>query len=251
MRSIEKAVLGVVALGAAVAGGMAFTHSHRAAAGPQADAWASAPPLAAPPGAARAVLARQAAASQAPAPASAAQLILSEFDARQNAPARPLDRLAVLAFANRCAPSAPGSVLASIVKVESGYNPFRIGVNGPAHRVVTPASQAEAEAVAARLIESGQSVDLGLAQINSRNLSWLGLSLADAFDPCANLAAAAKIIDQGFSAALKRSPQNRPLLETAFSLYNTGNIEAGLVNGYVGRIEAARRQQVRLADAQP
>jgi type IV secretion system protein VirB1 len=66
--------------------------------------------------------------------------------------------------------------------------------------------------------------------------------VGEAFDPCANLAAAAKIIDRGYNAALRAGPQNRPLLQTAFSLYNTGDAERGLENGYVDKVEAARRE---------
>jgi type IV secretion system protein VirB1 len=132
--------------------------------------------------------------------------------------------------------------LASIAKVESGDDVLTVGENGQKHLVFRPLSRQAAEALAARLIASGANVDLGLTQINSRNLGWLRLSVGEAFDPCANLAAAAKIIDRGYNAALRAGPQNRPLLQTAFSLYNTGDAERGLENGYVDKVEAARRE---------
>ena len=44
---------------------------------------------------------------------------------------------------------------------------------------------------ARRLIVAGHSVDLGAWQINSRNLSLLGLGVADAFEPCKAVSAAA------------------------------------------------------------
>jgi hypothetical protein len=145
-------------------------------------------------------------------------------------------------LADRCAPTVPASVLVSIAKVESGDVPLTIVQNGNPHLVFRPASKIDALKLATRLIASGRNIDLGIAQINSRNLGWLGLSPEDALDPCKNFAAAAKIIDRGYLAALKLSPQNRPLLQTAFSLYNTGDANLGLINGYVARVEAARRE---------
>ncbi|MGH7031530.1 MAG: transglycosylase SLT domain-containing protein, partial [Stellaceae bacterium] len=47
---------------------------------------------------------------------------------------------------------------------------------------------------ARRLIAAGHSVDLGAWQINSRNLSLLGVGVADAFAPCTAVAAAARLL---------------------------------------------------------
>lgn len=47
------------------------------------------------------------------------------------------------------------------------------------------------------MISAGRRVDLGLAQINSKNLGWLGLSVEAAFDSCQNLAAAARVLQAG------------------------------------------------------
>jgi soluble lytic murein transglycosylase-like protein len=38
------------------------------------------------------------------------------------------------------------------------------------------------------------TVDVGLAQVNSSNFGWLGLTMADALDPCRNLAAGARVL---------------------------------------------------------
>lgn len=149
-----------------------------------------------------------------------------------------LQKAEVLALAGRCAPSEPSSVLASIARVESGNHPLKIGVNGARRRTFEPTSREAAAALTSRLMASGENIDLGLAQINSRNLGWLGLSVEDAFDPCRNLAAAAAVMARGYKAALKVSAPGRSLLQTAYSLYNTGDPGRGFNNGYVGRIEA-------------
>jgi type IV secretion system protein VirB1 len=150
-----------------------------------------------------------------------------------------MDRAAVLALADRCAPSQPARTLASIARVESGYAPYRIGINGPVRRSLRPGSKAAAIEAAQRLIAEGANIDLGLAQINSRNLAGLGLNVEDAFDPCRNLAAAAVILERGYLLALKAGPRGQSFLETAYSLYNTGNMSRGLANGYAAKVQAA------------
>ena len=64
-----------------------------------------------------------------------------------------------------------------LVAAESGFNPFAIGVNGPDRASYAPRSANEAAQIAARLIAEGKSIDMGLGQINSANLSWLGLPM--------------------------------------------------------------------------
>lgn len=38
------------------------------------------------------------------------------------------------------------------------------------------------------------TVDVGLAQVNSSNFGWLGLTMQTAMDPCTNLAAGARVL---------------------------------------------------------
>jgi hypothetical protein len=38
------------------------------------------------------------------------------------------------------------------------------------------------------------TVDVGLAQVNSANFSWLGLTMESALDPCRNIAAGARVL---------------------------------------------------------
>jgi type IV secretion system protein VirB1 len=112
-------------------------------------------------------------------------------------------------------------------------------VNGPAHRSYSFRSKSQAIAKANALIAEGRSIDLGVAQISSRNLGPLGLTVADAFDPCRNLRAASTIIDSGYAKALNSGPEHRSLLQSAYSIYNTGDASRGRSNGYVASVEAA------------
>nr|WP_316629446.1 lytic transglycosylase domain-containing protein [uncultured Brevundimonas sp.] len=146
---------------------------------------------------------------------------------------------ATLALATQCAPTIAPSTMLSIVSVESRFDPLAIGVNGRPRLTVTASSPSEAVTKASALIATGRSVDLGLAQINSGNLDWLGLTVADAFDPCINLSAAARVLQDGYRRSDAASVGEQSALLTALSYYNTGHPRRGFANGYVARVTTA------------
>lgn len=151
----------------------------------------------------------------------------------------PLDPAAVLALAAACAPQVAPQTLLAVAQVESGLDPLAIGVNGPGGRGPRPRTRWEAVVNATGLIAAGRNIDLGLAQINSRNLGWLGLSVADAFDPCRSLAASAQVLAMGYRRAAPRAGREQASLRIALSYYNTGHPRRGVANGYVARVVAA------------
>ena len=141
---------------------------------------------------------------------------------------------ALLALASQCAPSvAPETVLA-IIQTESSGEPFALNVNGGRQ----PARQynaADAAATARRYVATGYSVDLGLGQINSRNMRWLGLTWDTVFDPCTNVAALGRVLTTNYNAvSAGRDPQTA--LRVALSMYNTGSQTRGFRNGYVAKV---------------
>lgn len=141
---------------------------------------------------------------------------------------------AILALASQCAPNvAPQTVLA-IVQTESRGRPFALNVNGePQPRAQT--SAAGAAVTAQRYIAAGYSVDLGLGQINSRNMRWLSLTWDTVFDPCTNIAALGAVLTSNFnSVKAGRDPQTA--LRVALSMYNTGSQTRGFRNGYVAKV---------------
>jgi type IV secretion system protein VirB1 len=141
---------------------------------------------------------------------------------------------AILGLASQCAPNVAPQTVAAIVHTESRGNPFALNVN----RSRQPAPQltaADAVATAQRYVASGYSVDLGLGQINSRNMRKLGLTWATVFDPCTNIAALGQILTQSYLAVIGgRQPQTA--LRLAISLYNTGSTSRGFRNGYVAKV---------------
>ena len=141
---------------------------------------------------------------------------------------------AILALASQCAPTvAPETVLA-IVQTESSGEQFALNVNG-GRQPARQTSAADAAATARRYVAAGYSVDLGLGQINSRNMRWLGLTWETVFDPCTNVAALGRVLTTNYNAAKAgRDPQ--AALRVALSMYNTGSQTRGFRNGYVAKV---------------
>lgn len=134
-----------------------------------------------------------------------------------------------------CAPNIGPTTLMAIIKTESGGNPYAINDN--TIRVTKqPKSYPEAVQVATERINRGHSVDMGLAQINSKNLKWLGLSVAQVFDPCTNLKASAKVLESGYERAAKKYGPGQQALLASLSAYNTGSLVRGFANGYVQKV---------------
>lgn len=155
----------------------------------------------------------------------------------QNSGKRPVmaySAAAILALASQCAPNVAPQTVAAIIQTESHGRPFALNVNGGTQ----PAEQTTATSAAAtarRYIAAGYSVDLGLGQINSRNMRRLGLTWDTVFDPCTNVAALGRVITQNYNAAIPgRDPQSA--LRVALSLYNTGSSSRGFRNGYVAKV---------------
>lgn len=150
------------------------------------------------------------------------------------------------ALALRCGPTVAPSTLASIAQTESRFQPLTINDNTTATSGA-PATPEIAVQIATRLLEAGHSIDLGLMQINSANFSKLGLTPAQAFDPCHSIAAAAAILTGDYAGGDTHAAQQSALRD-AISKYNTGDAERGFENGYVHKVELAARQIVPSLD---
>lgn len=132
----------------------------------------------------------------------------------------------------QCAPQIDPIVAHAIIKTESSFNPWAIGVNRGS-RISQPTSYASAVNTAKNLLKAGGNIDLGLAQINSNNLRWLGLSVEQVFDPCTNMKAMQTVYNHCYAKAGNSGHGTR--IQRAFSCYNTGNTSKGFSNGYVNK----------------
>lgn len=154
----------------------------------------------------------------------------------------PIDPATALGLSIACAPGVDPQTLLAVVKVESEFESLAIGVNGRPAKSLRPASREEAVSAASRRIAAGENLDLGLGQINSRQLPRLGLSLQDVFDPCTNLAVSARILVEGYNRSRRLGAHERRAVREALSLYNTGDRERGFQNGYVAKVVRAAGQ---------
>lgn len=148
----------------------------------------------------------------------------------------PLATFAQLAAS--CAPHVAVETLAAVARTESGFDALALHDNTTG-RTYHPATREDAIASGVELATVGRhSVDVGLMQINSANLVRMGLTLVDAFDPCRNLAAADRVLVDGYTAPVPgQDPQ--PAVQQALSRYNTGDASRGVSNGYVAKVQAS------------
>ena len=133
-----------------------------------------------------------------------------------------------------CAANVAPVTLQAIIQVESGGNPLAINVNGL--RVQPPATTAaEAAQIASTYIARGFSVDIGLMQVNSRNLPSLGITVTEVLDPCINIRSGGEILTANYAEATRSRGAGQAALQAALSAYNTGDFYRGFGNGYVAR----------------
>lgn len=130
---------------------------------------------------------------------------------------------------------ASASAIKAVIAVESGGDVLAIHVNDADIAVDRPRDPGQAAFIAEDLIARGHSVDLGLMQVNSSNLSSLGVTVRQMFDPCDNVAAGSVILANDYQAALRGGRFGAGAVGAALSAYNSGNFTDGFVNGYVAR----------------
>jgi len=128
--------------------------------------------------------------------------------------------------------AVPPAIMQHVVRVESSFNPYAIGVVG-GRLVRQPRSLPEALSTARMLESKGYNFSLGLAQVNRHNLVRQGLDTYEkAFDVCPNLRAGARILAECRGRASGDWGK-------AFSCYYSGNFVTGFQHGYVQKVFAS------------
>jgi type IV secretion system protein VirB1 len=140
-----------------------------------------------------------------------------------------------MTLAQQCAPQIALATITAIVRTESSFNPYAIGVvGGQLQR--QPASRDEAIATVRALDSGGWQYSVGLAQVNRANWPRYGLDLQNAFDPCRNLAAGAALLQDCYTRARMSYTGAKRALGASLSCYGTGDFTAGYRTGYVQRV---------------
>jgi type IV secretion system protein VirB1 len=145
-------------------------------------------------------------------------------------------------LAQQCAPHVHPTTIQAMVRTESGFNPYAIGVVG-GHLERQPRTLAEAVSTAKALDAERINFSVGLGQVNSANLSQYRLTYETAFDACANLQAGADILRRCYTRAATRMGAGDTALRAAISCYYSGNFTRGLKadfrgTSYVQRVSA-------------
>ncbi len=135
----------------------------------------------------------------------------------------------------QCAPTVHFDTMRRIIQVESGFNPYAVGVVG-AHLQRQPRTRAEALATIRWLDASGYNYSVGLGQVNKRNFRAHGLSVETALAVCPNLRAAGEILTACYARATRAFVTPQDALRAAFSCYESGNFRTGFRDGYVLKI---------------
>jgi type IV secretion system protein VirB1 len=150
--------------------------------------------------------------------------------------ASPLSTTSFDQLASVCAPGVSVSTLRAVASVESHFEPWALRDNN-SRKSWKAQSLIAAVILAENRLKLGHSVDLGLMQINSKNLPTLGMGIPDAFDACSSLSAGRRILLTALAAGSTETEREAALL-IALSRYNTGNALAGIANGYASDVIA-------------
>jgi type IV secretion system protein VirB1 len=149
-------------------------------------------------------------------------------------------------LAQSCAPMVQVETLASVVSLESRFQPFAIRINSGSPLSAHPASKAEAIEVATSLIAERNDIQIGLGGLGVEELRKLGLSLSDAFDPCLNLKATATLLDGYYRLALRVGADLRRAETVMLQSYYGRNDPS--VGAMVKYDEQIRRETTRLSE---
>ena len=159
-------------------------------------------------------------------------------------------RIGFMQLAHDCAPNVDPYTLSALVRTESGFNPFAIGVVG-AHLERQPASLAEALATVRELEAHSFSYSVGLAQVNNRNFGKYGENAAILFEPCHNLRAGAAILAECFARSSHAPVDQQVALRAALSCYYSGNFTTGFSTGYVRKVVTNARLDALQGEIRP
>jgi len=139
-------------------------------------------------------------------------------------------------YIQQCAKAVAPSTMQAIIKTESRNNPLAIGLNNHKKLSYQPGNFEQAKSWVEYLDTHGYDFDVGLGQVNIRNIRKFGYKASDMLDPCKNLTVASYILSQNYKIALTKSTNSRDALLKAISAYNTGNYQNGFHNGYVQKV---------------
>jgi type IV secretion system protein VirB1 len=139
-------------------------------------------------------------------------------------------------------------VMTAIVTVESGGKPLAIGLNKGYRLKTQPKDENQAKNWVQYLEQNNYNFDVGLGQVNIKNIHHYGYKASDMLDPCLNLKISSEILEKSYQTALATSVSSKAI-QQAISAYNTGNFNSGFNNGYVGKVNASLGSKLAMNDS--
>ena len=138
----------------------------------------------------------------------------------------------LIVLAQECAPTVSTVLMQSLVRKESAYKPFAIGMDSKQGVVKQPESLEEAIATVKQLKKEGRTFSVGLAQIHISNVEKYNLSIEQAFDPCTNLHTGELILNTFYQQSINYGYKDTSALWAMLRGYNSGNINGAVSNQY-------------------
>ncbi len=146
--------------------------------------------------------------------------------------------VAMAALVDQCAPQVSPVLMHALVRAESAWQPFAIGMDKAQGTVKQPVTLAEAISRARELVAAGREFSVGLAQIHVSNVTRYGMTWEQAFDACQNLAVGQKILWNFYHRASASGYSGVAAIWAALRGYNSGGIDRAISDDYASRIFA-------------
>ncbi len=137
-----------------------------------------------------------------------------------------------------CAPALDQRLATALIKQESGFNQFAIGMDSK-HKIRLsrqPKTMQEAVQTASYLSQQGYTFSVGLTQIHVSNVSKWRMSWEQAFTPCNSLKVGETVLVSFYKTALAAGYRDQNAVYAALRGYNSGSINSQVSNGYAQAI---------------
>ncbi|QDS32486.1 transglycosylase SLT domain-containing protein [Burkholderia contaminans] len=121
-----------------------------------------------------------------------------------------------------CAAGVDARLFTSLVRQESNFNPFAIGLDGKAVLKAQPRSYEEAVKTAVNLRRQGIGFSVGLSQVHISNVVRLKMTWQEAFDPCTNLRTGSEIFRGFYTQAVQAGYRSDSAVFAALRGFNSG-----------------------------
>lgn len=142
-------------------------------------------------------------------------------------------KIGMLDYIAQCAPQVSPVLMQALVKQESAFNPYAIGIDSGGEAVrPQPTSLQEAVKKAGEMQAAGKRFSVGIAQIHISNVQAAGLSLEQVFDPCKNLSLGQGILFNFYRTAVKEGYAGIDAVWAALRGYNSGSVHKTISDKY-------------------